>query len=532
MSEKSVDYYKKGAIVSYITIAVNIIASLLYTPWMLSKIGDGDYGLYTLASSLINMFLIDFGFGSAVTRFISKYNAEGDQEKIDNFMGMLYKLYGIIVGVVFLILVVLFFFLGDIYIKLTPEELEKFKVVYLIAGSYTVLSFPFTSTFSGILTSYEKYYQMKLCDLIHKILTVGLIIVALSFGLGLYTLVAINAFAGLITLVIKGIIIGRQTKLKPNLSFFDRSVLKEIFSFSIWVTVSALCSRLIFNITPSILGITVGAAAITIFNLASTIEGYTYTFASAVDGMFMPKIARLVKEDPSCHNVEPLLNKVGRIQFFVVALIFLGFAAVGQEFIYLWLGEGYEVVYYCALFLIAPAPFYLSQQIAKNTVVVTGHVKEQAFVNIFKAVFNIVLVAVFSYFWGVLGAAISICIAYFVRNIGLNIIYQKIIGLNMWKFHFECYVKPLPALFLTVAISVGFNILLPDYAWWTLIIKVMGICFAYAGSLWLLGLNAYEKNLVVDTVKKLFKRKDKESVQVLAESFESVKEENNQADKE
>ena len=184
MSGAEISYYKKGAIVSYITIFVNIIASLLYTPWMLEKIGDSNYGLYTLATSLINIFLLDFGFSSAVSRFVSKYNAEGAQEKIDNFLGMLYRLYAVIVGIALLVLTGLFFFVDQIYVKLTPEEIEKFKVVYLIAGSYTVLSFPFSSTFNGILTSYEKYYQMKLCDLLHKLLTVALIVVALMSGLG------------------------------------------------------------------------------------------------------------------------------------------------------------------------------------------------------------------------------------------------------------------------------------------------------------------------------------------------------------
>ncbi len=506
MSEVGINYYKKGAIVSYITIAVNIIASLLYTPWMLSKIGDSNYGLYTLATTLINMFLIDFGFSSAVSRFVAKYNAEGDQEKIDNFLGMLYKLYAIIVGIVFVVLVVLFFFVDKIYVSLTPEEIEKFKIVYLIAGSYTVLSFPFSSTFNGILTSYEKYYQMKLCDLFHKLLTVGLIVVALVCGLGLYTLVAVNAFTGGVLLLWKWLLIKKGTKIRINLRYFDKGMLKEIFSFSIWVTVSAICSRLIFNITPSILAITVSSTAITMFNLASTIEGYTYTFASAVDGMFMPKIARLVKEDPSCHNVEPLLNKVGRIQFFVIALLFLGIAVVGKEFVTLWLGNGYEVVYYCALLLIAPAPFYLSQQIAKNTVVVKGYVKAQAFVNILKAVVNITLVAICSYFWGVIGAAVSICVSYFVRNIGMNVIYQKKLGLNMWKFHFECYVKPLPGILLCAALAVGLNFLLPNYGWLTFCAKVLIICMCYAACVWLLSFNRYEKDLVASTIRKILKR--------------------------
>lgn len=47
---------KKGALVSYVAVAFNAIAGLLYTPWMISCIGSNDYGLYTLALSVINFF--------------------------------------------------------------------------------------------------------------------------------------------------------------------------------------------------------------------------------------------------------------------------------------------------------------------------------------------------------------------------------------------------------------------------------------------------------------------------------------------
>ena len=46
-----------GAFLSYITIAFNIISGLLYTPWMIRTIGDDQYALYTLALSVINLFL-------------------------------------------------------------------------------------------------------------------------------------------------------------------------------------------------------------------------------------------------------------------------------------------------------------------------------------------------------------------------------------------------------------------------------------------------------------------------------------------
>ena len=98
---------KIGSVLSYFSIAVNILAGLIYTPWMIEQIGKGDYGLYTLASSLISLFLIDFGLGSAVSRYVSKYLAEKRQDKVDNFLGIIFKLYLIIDIIIFIVLAVI-----------------------------------------------------------------------------------------------------------------------------------------------------------------------------------------------------------------------------------------------------------------------------------------------------------------------------------------------------------------------------------------------------------------------------------------
>ena len=54
---------KTGAIISYISLFVNIITGLVYTPWVINSIGKENYGLYSLAMSVITLFVFDFGLG-------------------------------------------------------------------------------------------------------------------------------------------------------------------------------------------------------------------------------------------------------------------------------------------------------------------------------------------------------------------------------------------------------------------------------------------------------------------------------------
>ena len=92
----------KGAIISYIAIFLNIAITFFYTPWMIRQIGVSDYGLYSLVGTFISYFIIDFGLSGAITRFIAKYRAEGNQKKVENMLGLTTKVYLYIDALIFL----------------------------------------------------------------------------------------------------------------------------------------------------------------------------------------------------------------------------------------------------------------------------------------------------------------------------------------------------------------------------------------------------------------------------------------------
>ena len=257
---------KLGALMSYVAIAVNIVSGLIYTPWMINSIGRENFGLYTLALSVITLFVFDFGLSNAVTRFIAKYLAEGQQEKVNNCIGLVYRLYIIIDIVLFAILIGVFFFIPQIYQELTPEEIEKFKVIYSMAAMYAVVSFPFIPV-NGVLTAYECFIQLKVCDVLHKLIIVGAMTLCLLMGYGLYALVMVNAISGVLTILFKVLCIKRYTPLNISWKYFNSTELKDIADYSGWVTVIALAQRCIFNLAPSILGALSGSTAIAILGI-------------------------------------------------------------------------------------------------------------------------------------------------------------------------------------------------------------------------------------------------------------------------
>ena len=82
---------KVATLVSYISIAVNIISGLLFTPWLIHQLGDGDYGIYSIGTSIITLLIMDFGISEAVAKYVAQYRTEGKEEKVTELLSLVTK---------------------------------------------------------------------------------------------------------------------------------------------------------------------------------------------------------------------------------------------------------------------------------------------------------------------------------------------------------------------------------------------------------------------------------------------------------
>jgi len=438
-----------GALISYISIAFNILSGLLYTPWMIRTIGDDQYALYTLAISVINMFLIDFGLSSAISKFLSSYYAKGDYEEANRFMGIVYKILFVIAGIIAIVLTVFYFFIDNVYVRLNPNDLIVFKRLFVVVSLYSVISFPF-SAFNSVLMANERFIEVKLCGLLSRVLSVILIIICLVCQLGVYSLVLVHAFVNLGMIALKCRLVNTRTKQKTNLKVWDKSIANSLFSFSVWIALRGIAQRCIFTVMPTIIAMILGSKEITIFSLAATLEGYVFNFSEAINGMFMPKISKMLRKDDALEQVGSLLGKVSKFHVFTIGLIFVGFLCIGDSFVNLWIGSGYLDVYFCTLFLVFPALIDVPQQVAKTTLLACDVVKQQAIVYIIMSIINVVMAIVMLNTFGIIGAAIAVCVAYLVRTIGMNYLYKKYLSINIKKYFVETYGRWIICAFLTV----------------------------------------------------------------------------------
>lgn len=494
---------KTGTLISYVSLFLNVATGLLFTPWVIITIGKANYGLYTLAMSVISLFVFDFGLGSAITRFVSKYLSENRQDMIDKLLGLVFKLYLIVDLIILIALTIIYFFLPSIYSGLTSVEMGNFRIVYLIAALFCIISFPFIPL-NGIITSYEKFIQLKSCDLIHKLLIVILMTISLITGGGLFSLVIVNSVAGIVIILLKLAILGKNRIRSIKWNFWDKLLLKSVFSFSIWVTVMQLAQRCIFNLAPSILAVYTNSASVSILGIAICLEGYTFSFANAINGMFLPRVSRMIAAN-NREDILRLMIRVGRIQIYIIGLICVGFICTGREFIQAWLGDGFSEVYPCALLIILPSFFQLPQEIGSTTIIAEGKVKYQAFAFIIMAAVNILLAFPLTKHCGILGLCFSIMVAYLVRTVLMDIIIHKELKLNIFRFFKDSYLKILPSIITSIVITLLLIPYIPYVGWLGFIVKAVLCVIVYALCVVLVTMNKEEKTLILNPIKKLLR---------------------------
>ena len=175
---------KIGALLSYVVLALQNLVGLVYTPFMLRMMGKSEYGLYSIAASIVAyLTVLDLGFGNAIVRYTAKYRAEGKQEEQHKMFGMFFLLYCLIGIVVLIAGGVLYLNAGKIFdASMTVSELSRTKVILALMVANLAITFPF-SLFGSIITAYEQFVFQKVLNIVRIVLNTATMIVLLYLGL-------------------------------------------------------------------------------------------------------------------------------------------------------------------------------------------------------------------------------------------------------------------------------------------------------------------------------------------------------------
>lgn len=492
---------KLGTILRYINYVVKMLVQLLYIPIMLKLLGKSEYGVYQLVGSLISsLSLLSFGFDGAYLRFYSQCRQNRKREASLNgtflIVFLVFALASLLIGI--FMTIHSHMILGT---KLTNNEQNLAQILLAILTFNMFLTFPI-SVFTSIIISRENFIFLGLIDFGKTILNPFLVVSLLLLGYGSVGLVMVTT---ILTIAGGGISIWYVfSKIKAPFSFrnFDFQLVKEISHFSLFIFLNSIIDQINWNVDKYILARLVGASSIAIYSVGLQINNIYIQLTDMLASVLAPRINKIVA---TAYNPLTELNalfiKVGRLQAYVVMIVLSGFIIYGKEFIFLWVGNGYQGAYYITLCLIIPVSIPLCQTLGVDIQRALNKHQYRAVVYSFIVLVNVIITIPLTIKYGVIGPAIGTGISLIIGNgIAMNILYHKVIGLNIYNFWFNV-IKVTPAIILPAIISITIKYFIPITSIVILVGEILLFCIIYMIFVYCLTMNDDEKLLIQNFLK-------------------------------
>ena len=501
---------KIGIILNYLNIGLGNLIPIFYTPIMLGLLGQSEYGLYKLSSSVTSyLSLISMGIGAAVTRYLIKAREEEGKESEERTLGLFVIIFQIIAVAAFLIGLALTFFLPSIYGEaLTQEELWRMRILVFLMVCNTALTFS-VSPFVALVTSHEKFVFNQSMNIMATCVVpiVNIIVLLLGFmSIGM----AVSALAvNMIIQIAYLIYVRKGMKMRSRFKGMPTYLLKEILIFSFWIFVANVVSQL-YNATDTVMIGAVpslGTKAVAVYNIGGVFNGIVFSLAVGMSSLLTPKTNKMVFSGATNTELTDLCIRVGRIQSYIITLAISGFIAFGQPFLFYYAGSEYGDSYWVAVLMMIPNMIPLVQSVCLAIIVAQNKHRFRSLVYLGIAIANVIGT------WflmqtplGVIGAALMTGVALVIgQGFVMNWYYSKKTGLEIgrfWKELLKTMIIPVIMCIVTLLISrfvdfYNIPLMLTGIVLYTIVFAILN---------WFVVMNNYEKELISKPVLKVINK--------------------------
>lgn len=500
----NINQRKLGAILSYVVIVLNMCVGIIYTPFLIRKLGQAEYGLFSIIHSImLYLTVMDMGFGNAIVIYTARYIHKGEKDKQDKLHGMFFSIYCVIGLLAAVVGIILYFNISWIFgNSMTETEISKAKIMMLILTINLAMTFPL-SIFGYVITAHEKFVISKTIKIIQILMQPLLMIPLLIMGYKAIAMVIVLTISNLFCLMLNAIVAIKKLKVRLTFKGFDFLLLKEIFAYSFYIFLNQIIDKINWSLDQFIIGSIAGTIVTAVYAIAGQLNTMYMNFSTAISGVMLPKVTKM--ETNKCSNKEfsEVFIKTGRVQYLLMALIITGYILFGKFFIGWWAGNGYEDAYIIGCILMIPLTIPLIQNVGISILQAKNLYKYRTMIFLGIAVLNLAMSIPLTKLYGGIGAAIGTATSLILgQGIILNLYYNYKVGIDMKRFWINIIKMTIPVL-ISILFGLILNYLVKDNNLFVWVCKIAIYSMVFAFMMWVMAMNEYEKNLFKKPVCKI-----------------------------
>ena len=324
-------------------MAVGMVMPFLLTPIVIRSLGTVAYGVWILAvSTVAYLGLLDMGLRSAVIRYVSKADAQGNTGEAQKAIGAALWFRILIASgalVLSLILALVFPHLFKV-----SNGLERPAQITVLMCAFAVAVTLVSGVFGAVLSAIHRFDVLSGVTVGQTTVKAAGVLLILHSGRGLIALAywefTVTLLAGLVTW-------RAAAKIYPacrvRLGRPDIKTLKMIWSYSVTTFIIVIAVQVVFNTDNIVVGALVGVGAVAFYSIGGSLVAYSRQVVSAVATTFIPMASNLEAAGKS-DDLQKLLVKGTQATLGLALPVSLALLFRGKTFIGLWMGPKYSDV--------------------------------------------------------------------------------------------------------------------------------------------------------------------------------------------
>jgi O-antigen/teichoic acid export membrane protein len=326
----------------FISQVSGFILPLFLTPFIVSRLGQVQFGVYAIVLGFTGTFgLLDMSLSSSFLKFISEHFNKKETEELN---------YTINTGLFFYIIFSLIFcgigfFFSKEFISLfnVPAEIKALSitafrislVIFFISNSFGI--------FNSVLISLQKMYLTSIISVITNVLNFILTILIVLYGYGLIGIMSVILFISTINILFSYTYAKKELPyLKIRISEFRLRSLKKMLRIGIQMQISKLSTFANEKYDEFLLGTMSILNNVTFYNIANRVNRYAGLFPMQLYQQGAPVAAELSAKEEK-EKLILLLGDTTKYISILTAPIFIYIFVFSDILITSWLGSGYEI---------------------------------------------------------------------------------------------------------------------------------------------------------------------------------------------
>ena len=446
----------KKSIANFIGGVVPAIASLLTVPVIVARLGDVQYGLFTLVTAIVGYFaLIDINVTAGSVKYLSEHHARGEYDQVNKVIslgGLIYFIIGALGGLGIFIfadtLVTSFFNVPDHFHTIAHKTLQIASIAFFFGQMQVYLI--------SIPQALQRYdLSGKIESLFGALTSISTVLVVLLGG-GLVEIILVRLVLSIINC---GFLLNIIRKILPLVQVVkpDRETLNKLASFSAYSYLSRIAAVSYANADKLMIGAILDLKAVSMFSVPSLLvnraAGPVYRLASVI----FPISSAL-----AANNQHDELRRIYLVSIryytYLHASLCLILSFFSRELLHYWAGPSFGSDAALVLVLISSATFFDSLTNLPSLLNDgLGKPRNTGITALLHAIFGMLFCYIGIHVAGIIGAAWAHLItAIFFAVVFIVFVHGRSIPITLREVYWESYHPTLIPLIVLLTISALF----------------------------------------------------------------------------